>query len=112
MFSRRNKRIEKSSIRGGFKAFKIYSWFTVFKQQFLLEAISFIKIQRGARLKLEAKFLLKLRETKTQKKLIRIAVPSEHLSTNSSKQLDTYLQKFLDISISSSKINKVILMGL
>ena len=86
-------------------------WFTVFKQQLLLEAITFIKIQRGTRLKLETKFFLKLRATKNQKKLIRIAVPSEHQSTKKSKQLDTSLETFLDTSISSSKTNTLILMG-
>ena len=76
-------------------------WFTVFKQQLLLEVIMSIKMQRGIRLKLETKFLLKLRATKNQKKFIHIAVPSEYQSVNKSKQLDTSLEKFLDTSISS-----------
>ena len=42
-----------------------------------------------AKYKLETKFLLELRATENQKKLTRIAVPSEHQSTNKSKQLDT-----------------------
>ena len=58
------------------------------------------------------KFLLKLRATKNQKKLICIAIPSEHQSTNKSKQLDRSLEKFADTSISSSRMNTVILMGL
>ena len=58
------------------------------------------------------KFLLKLRATKNQKKLICIAIPSEHQSTNKSKQLDRYLEKFPDTSISSSRMNTVILIGL
>ena len=48
-------------------------------------------------LKLETKFLLKLRATKNQGKLIRIAVPSEHQSTNKSKKLDTSLEKFRQV---------------
>ena len=58
------------------------------------------------------KFLLKLRATKNQKKLICIAIPSEHQSTNKSKQLDRSLEKFPDTSISSSRMNTVILIGL
>ena len=59
--------------------------------------ITFIIIQRGTMLKLETKFFLKLRATKNQKKLIRIAVPSEHQSTNKSKKLDTSLEKFRQV---------------
>ena len=58
-------------------------------------------MQRGTRLKLETKFLLKLRATENQKKFIHITVPSEHQSVNKSKQLDTSLEKFLDTSVSS-----------
>ena len=82
-------------------------WFTVFKQQLLLEATTFIKIQRGTWLKLETKFLLKLRATKN-KKFNRIAVPSEHQSTNISTQLDTSLKKFLDCSVSFLKMKMFI----
>ena len=57
------------------------------------------------------KFLLKLRATKNQKNLICIAIPSEHQSTNKSKQLDRSLEKFPDTSISSSRMNTVILIG-
>ena len=58
------------------------------------------------------KVLVEIESDKNLKNLIRIAVPSEHQSTNKSKQLETSLEKLLDTSIYSSKMNTVVLMGL
>ena len=109
LLKQKQKNREKSSIREKFKTFKI---FYSFQATAAARGYHVYKNTSGTKLKLEAKFLLKLRATKNQKKLIRIAVPSEHQSNNKSKQLDTSLEKFLDTSISSSKMNTVILVGL
>ena len=109
LLKQKQKNREKSSIREKFKTFKI---FYNFQATAAARGYQVYKNTSGTKLKLEAKFLLKLRATKNQKKLIRIAVPSEHQSNNKSKQLDTSLEKFLDTSISSSKMNTVILVGL
>ena len=96
--------MRKSSIREELKTFKIvYS----FQATVAARGYHFYKNTTWDQDKVGDKVLVK-----NQKKLIRVAVPSEHQSTNIPKQLYTSLEKFLDTSISSSKMNTVILMGL
>ena len=106
LFKTELKELRKSSIREEFKTFKmVYS----FQATVAARCYHVYKNTTWDQTKVGDRVLV---EIESDKKLKKIDLYCCSIGTNKSKQLDTSFEKFLDMSISPSKKNTVILTGL